>query len=111
MSSFGPVNTTRRKFGECCTCWDENHSRDTAHFFESRQRMIGAVCGHRLKAVKRPTPQFRINAINQRLREEPSLPHYREDYWAKRALLPDYCGEYRELCPGPANDRYVDGTT
>lgn len=105
MSSMGPVNATKPKHGECRYCWDENHSRDTAFHFESRQRMIGPVCGHRLRAPKRAWPQFKNNRAHDQLRR--GHPEYLTDYWYRRAMLPDFCGEFGELVPGPVNARIM----
>ena len=106
MSSFGTVNDLHPRFGECLYCWDENWTRDHQFSFESRSRMVGQVCGHRLHAQKRHALQHSLNAMNDETR---MLPGRWQDYWHRRALLPDYCGEFRELCPGPANDQLCEG--
>ena len=74
--------------------------------FESRSRMIGPICGHRLHKPKHHIVQFRENAINEQMRQDPRY----QEYWNRRALLPDYYGEPGELCPGSANDRLVAGS-
>lgn len=92
-SSFGPVNTTHPRFGECLACWEENHTRRTGFYFESRVPMINRPCGHRLLPPNHIPKQLRINRINDFLRASGRY----EDYWSRRALLPDYCGELGEL--------------
>ena len=91
MSSFGPINTSRPRFGECRYCWDENWARRHHTYFESRNHMIGPVCKHRLLPAKNTCKQHQIN----RTRAE-RLPEM-EGYWERRAWLPDYCGEPGEL--------------
>jgi hypothetical protein len=59
--SFGPVNSAHPKHGECLYCFDENHGRDKHLFFGQRPRMVGQVCGHRLRKPKRTLPQFVMN--------------------------------------------------
>ena len=129
MSSFGPVNFKRPKFGECVYCWDENWTRDTGFYFESRLHMIGPVCKHRLHKPKRWMKQHKLNAYHEEHREwakgaetfigHPDAPEIvtrpgrerteSEEYWYRRSMLPDYCGEPGELVPGPVND-FVFGT-
>ncbi len=89
-SCVGPINTGHPKFGECLYCWDENFARETHYYFESRQRMIGPVCKHRLHPAKRAAKQFKINAIRGSVRKV-------KGYWNQRAWLPDYYGEPGEL--------------
>jgi hypothetical protein len=86
-SSFGPVQTAKPKHGECRYCFDENHTRDTGASFESRWRMIGPVCGHRLRPFKRFAKLPQINRSRAAKLSEGA------DYWTRRAWLPDYCGE------------------
>jgi hypothetical protein len=95
MSSFGPVQPGRPKHGECCYCWDENWARRRHFYIEPRQRMVGPVCGHRLEKPRRTEKQFRLNRFHNERRAAGGL-----DYWQRRALLPDYCGEPGELRPG-----------
>ncbi len=91
-SSIGPVQTGRPKFGECRYCWDENWSRDHGLVMDSRSHMVGTVCGHRLHKPKRAWKQFRKNRI---IIKQMSNPKF-QNYWMRRALLPDYCGEFGE---------------
>lgn len=106
-SSMGPVNMAPRRFGECRECWDENWTRTTGGFFESRVRMVGRVCGHRLKKPdnKRLAKQSKINRMFEKWRSEDGP--YMNEYWARRALLPDYCGEPGELVPGTEGNRIL----
>ena len=106
MSSFGPINETHPRFGECRYCWDENWARDHSFVFESRSRMIGPACGHRLHAPKHHSTQLQTNRFNEGQRR---LTGRWQDYWHRRALLPDYCGDFGELCPSPANDQLCEG--
>lgn len=61
--SFGPVDCSESKFGECLYCKDENWARDNHINFGSRFHMVGPICGHRLRAPKRTVPQFKLNLI------------------------------------------------
>lgn len=86
-SSFGPVQTAKPKHGDCLYCFDENHTRDTGYCFESRFQMVGPVCGHRLRPFKRFAKPSRLNRYRTSALSETN------EYWNRRALLPDYCGE------------------
>lgn len=90
-SSFGPVQRGRPRFGECRYCWDENWTRAHGFYFEWRQRMVGPVCGHRLKCPKQTAKPSRHNRANAFLRQERA-----GDYWYRRAQQPDYVGEFGE---------------
>ena len=106
MSSMGPVNTKHPKFGECLYCWDENYTRDNGYSFDSRYKMVGPVCKHRLHPFKKHEIQSHYNAFVDRLRTNFNI--YNTNYWYKRALLPDWWGEPKELCPGPSNDFFTE---
>jgi len=111
-SSFGPVNSTKRKHGECVACWDENHVREHGSYFESRVPMVGKICKHRLKPAKRLAMQSRTNRLYDEWRNTPGGPYSHDggDYWARQALLPDYCGGFAELVLGsPGNLIRLDG--
>ncbi len=80
-SSFGPVNPGRPKQGECRYCWDENHTRLTGTYFESRVRMVGPTCRHRLLPAKSLIKQFQSNAFHtDQRRKRPKMK-----YWGRRA--------------------------
>ena len=105
MSSFGPVQTGKPRHGECLYCWDENHTRETGTYFESRVPMVGPVCRHRLKPAKRTRKQFKTNRIREEILNTEDLA-----YWNRRAWLPKYCGEFGELVLGtPGNLIRIEG--
>lgn len=99
-ASFGPVQAGRPRYGECVACWDENHHRLTGALLDPRPKMVCRYCKRRLAPAQRALPQFRLNAVKQEMRERYdrwTTLFGRENYWMRRALLPDCCGEPGEL--------------
>lgn len=90
-SSIGPVNTGKPKFGECRYCFEENHDRDHGFSFEWHYRMRGPICGHKLHKFKSAMIPSRHNRLRPLL-----LADNQDNYWYRRACLPDFCGEFGE---------------
>ncbi len=90
-SSIGPVQRGKPRHGQCAACWDENFFRKHGYYFEWRVPMVNKPCGHRLLPPRRTIKASQASRINARRRDEVA------GYWERRSLLPDYCGEPREL--------------